>query len=434
MPSPCSSPSRAFSTLLLAVSSALAACNATPPGGGGGAAGNGAFPGCEKSGAAAPAAANAEDSGASPIAIINERSLFDAVIQPHLSTCRPCHSPGGLADNDEGRDYQLSRDTSRDYDALRAAWSALGRGIETNPLLVNPSGSNPNGHTGGTLWAKGSPVYEDVKILFTCWSDPRGCAAALSSRPGGATPAELPPLLGDLAANGGRNYAAVFCADKPDCATLPIDPRELIAGENVENASYAVYYNDPFEICESEALFANQARGNAILKAQGKPPAYTAKPRPKNCGEWRAAVDRGREYIVSNPITGAVLTVKSLVNVVMGLNLQLPPEVSASNAVIGKMTQERYGWVESPYRNPAPLFEDPNQTNGGSLQLPLALAQVKDEQGGWTGAIGATCFACHAGQIGTGEVIGNSAERDGHPELYGGSRSGLFLGLNGSNT
>jgi len=78
--------------------------------------------------------------------------------------------------------------------------------------------------------------------------------------------------------------------------------------------------------------------------------------------------------------------------------------------------------------------EDANQTNGGSLQLPIALVQVKDDNGKWTGKIGATCFACHIGQIGTGEVVSESGEYDGRPELYGASPSGTFVSLNGSNT
>ncbi len=408
----------------------LLGCSPTQPVGGAGG-GSPTIPGCE--GTNLPAAVPDADAGLAATPVINERTLFDVAVAPHLSSCRPCHSARGLADREEGRDFQLTRDTSRDYDRLRAAWVALGRGVETSPILVNASGSNPDGHTGGTLWPKNGTVYEDAKILLTCWTDPAACSAALATRPGFVAPPPL-PLLGDLTAAGGRNYAAVFCEDKPDCASLPMDPRELISGENIENPRYAVYYNDPFEICETEALFENQARGNAILKAQGKEPAYTAKRRPKNCGEWRAAVDRGREYIVSNPITGAVLTVSSLINIVWGLELPVPEGIPGTNAAVNKMTQERYGWVESPYRNPAPLLEDPNQTNGGVLQLPLALTQVKDDEGRWTGRIGVTCFACHAGQIGTGEVVGNSAARDGHPELYGGFKNGLFVGLNGSNT
>ncbi|MGH7897951.1 MAG: hypothetical protein ACREQQ_08355, partial [Candidatus Binatia bacterium] len=244
------------------------------------------------------------------------------------------------------------------------------------------------------------------------------------------------PLLGDLEANGGRSYAAVFCEDNPDPATpLPPDPRELIAGPNLGNPNYGVYYNDPFEICETDTLFATQARQNALLVARGQQPVYTAKPRPETCGEWRDAVERGRRYIVTNPITGGVLTPQTIINVAKYLGYTIPTDSAAANALLGKVVQERYGWPASPYRNPFPFpGEDPNTTDGGSGQLPIALAQVKDDDGKWTGKLGATCFACHVGQIGRGEVVGNSAARDGHPEIYGGAANGMFLGLNGSNT
>src|SRR6185503_10083709 len=48
--------------------------------------------------------------------------------------------------------------------------------------------------------------------------------------------------------------------------------------------------------------------------------------------------------------------------------------------------------------------------------------------------LGNTCFSCHQGMIGQGEVVGNLANYDGHPELYGGSPNGLFVGMGGSNT
>src|SRR5258706_9313537 len=88
--------------------------------------------------------------------------------------------------------------------------------------------------------------------------------------------AEDPPLLGDLEAAGGRNYAAVYCEYGPDDALLPPDPRELVAGENLENQSYAVWFNDAFEICENDTLFETQAKQNAILESRGEEPAYTA--------------------------------------------------------------------------------------------------------------------------------------------------------------
>ena len=245
----------------------------------------------------------------------------------------------------------------------------------------------------------------------------------------------LPPLLGDLEAAGGRNYAAVYCEGKADSEMLPMDPRALINGENLENPKYAVWYNDPFEICETPTLFETQARQNALLVAKGEKPVYTAKPRPTTCGEWRTAVENGRKYILSNPITGAVLTAQSLYNLAKYLGYPIPSDPAVASATLAKVVQQRYGWPAHPDRNPFPMpGEDPNQTNGGSLQLPIALVQVKDEDGKWTGKVGATCFACHIGQIGTGEVVSNSGEYDGHPELYGASPSGTFVSLNGSNT
>jgi hypothetical protein len=253
-------------------------------------------------------------------------------------------------------------------------------------------------------------------------------------------------LLGDLQANGGRNYAAAFCEGQPDGTALPQDPRELIAGTNLENPTYAVWYNDAFEICETPELFANQRRQNELLGFTSDDPKrpYTAKPRPKTCGEWRASVEHGRQYIMSNPITGEVLTRDSLYNLVRAAQVgftawagagEFPSDPAVANELIARISQQRYGWPAHPYPNPFPMpGEDPNTTGGGSLQLPIALVQTKDDEGKWTGKLGATCFACHIGQIGTGEVVGHSAARDGHPELYGGSQSGAFVSLNGSNT
>ncbi len=202
-------------------------------------------------------------------------------------------------------------------------------------------------------------------------------ATALLSVPSGAT-AQTWPLLGDLEANGGRNYAAVFCEDQPDATPLPMDPRELIAGANLNNPNYAVHFNDPFEICETDTLFATQAQQNEILGET----VYTAKPRPQTCGEWRQAVDRGREYVLRHAITGEVLTSDSLVRIAEYLGYQIPSDPDEANELLAQVVQQRYGWPKSPYRNPFPFpGEDPNATDGGSGQLPIALVQVKDEAG-----------------------------------------------------
>jgi hypothetical protein len=63
----------------------------------------------------------------------------------------------------------------------------------------------------------------------------------------------------------------------------------------------------------------------------------------------------------------------------------------------------RHGSALAPNPNPYPLpGEDPNQTNGGSGQLPLVYAQLRNADGSWTGNIGVKfCAFCHNGQLGT---------------------------------
>jgi mono/diheme cytochrome c family protein len=373
------------------------------------------------------------DAAAPPVT--DEASLFAVQIEPNIQVCRACHVAGGVADTDAGDLFQLAPDGHDDHDRVYAAWTALGKGVDTNLLLLKPSNTAPMKHTGGTLFHVGGAVYDDMKILLSCWDDPGGCPAQLASVQNAGTGAQY-PLLGDLAATGGRSYAAAYCEGRPDCANLPQDPRELIAGANLDNAGFAVYFNDPFETCVNDRLLATQKKQNELLDQKGSTaPRYTAKARPKNCGEWRAAVNHGREYIRTVPISGGIMAVQSLVNSLVRLGIPLPQTAAEANASLASIAQQRYGWPPSPYPNPAPFpGEDANKADGGSLQLPIALAQEKDAEGKWTGKIGLTCFACHTGQIGTGEVLGNHAVTGGFPEIAGGSPDGLFLGLNGANT
>jgi mono/diheme cytochrome c family protein len=376
--------------------------------------------------------------GGGAVKVDNCDQLFSLRVQPRLAFCRNCHVPGGVADVEDGRLYMLSQSAAEDFANLRASWERLGRNDSgKSRILRMASGTDTRSHTGGTPWPEGSDAYREMDALLLGFVTPSACALGNL----GGTVAEL-PLLGDLQANGGRNYAAVFCEGKGDDVALPRDPRELIAGENLENPGYAVWFNDAFELCETETLFENQRRQNQILVARGEKPIYSAKARPKNCGEWRTAVESGRDYIMRNPITGAVITREAFYKIIEVANGgflnqggTFPATPQEANAFIAKTSQQRYGYPPHPYDNPFPMpGEDPNATNGGSIQLPIALVQVKDENGRWTGQLGNTCFACHVGQIGTGEVVGNSAQRDGHPELYGGSASGMFVSLNGSNT
>src|SRR5207244_2128886 len=86
-------------------------------------------------------------------------------------------------------------------------------------------------------------------------------------------------------------------------------------------------------------------------RRRGQPPVYTATARPKTCGEWRTAVEHGRQYITSTPITGEVITVASLVNLATYLGYPIPTDVASANAALAAVSQQRYGWPPAPYRN-----------------------------------------------------------------------------------
>ena len=67
-----------------------------------------------------------------------------------------------------------------------------------------------------------------------------------------------------------------------------------------------------------------------------------------------------------------------------------------------ELVAERVGTGFGPAHNPYPLpGEDPNETNGGSGQLPYFFTQLRKPDGRWSGTIGITCQGCHSGVVGT---------------------------------
>src|SRR5262249_8079867 len=128
------------------------------------------IPGCEGAGDAGidpGQPSSGSDAGAAPmVPITSEGTLFDTQIEPNLQICRTCHVAGGVAETEKGRLFQLTADKTQDHDRLYAAWTALGKGVETNLLLLKPSNTAPEKHTGGTLWSKDGAVYADMKILL----------------------------------------------------------------------------------------------------------------------------------------------------------------------------------------------------------------------------------------------------------------------------
>lgn len=83
-----------------------------------------------------------------------------------------------------------------------------------------------------------------------------------------------------------------------------------------------------------------------------------------------------------------------------------------------QIVAERLGLPLGTKRNPYPLLgEDPNKTNGGSGQLPVALTQLRDDKGVYTGNVSFNCHWCHSG------AVGDSSEGEGLGAVYGNGNS-----------
>ncbi|MEN8720309.1 MAG: hypothetical protein ABF296_08620 [Oceanococcaceae bacterium] len=195
------------------------------------------------------------------------------------------------------------------------------------------------------------------------------------------------PLLGS---KRGAHAWPQFCADQPDAALLPPDPRSLVRPG--VNAGGHVHFNGWWEDCHVNQPAAEQP--------------------PQTCGEFRARAARGAHFLL-NELPVAAYTADEFNATWESWGL------SARPANFDQLYTLRYGLNVAPYPNPYPLpGEDPNATNGGSGQLPLGLRQLRDDDGRWTGTIGtAACFQCHGGQIGD--------PRAGEPMLVGMDNLGL---------
>ena len=170
------------------------------------------------------------------------------------------------------------------------------------------------------------------------------------------------------------------CAGKPDTAPVPIDPRSLVKPGVNANPAAAIQFNAYYvDLHNPPAPYVNRL------------PA-----RPQTCGQFRASAERGRRNLEQRQYFQpmALAAQYHYIYTVWGLLIR-PPDFEEQVA-------KRYGLYPAPFRNPYPLpGEDPNRTNGGSGQLPLGLIQGKDDNGRWTGLIGASCSACHDSRLGT---------------------------------
>ena len=310
---------------------------------------------------------------------------FSRNVQPRLEFCRTCHTPDGVANVENGRDFMLSTRAAEDLENLEASWTRLGGNNPVSRILKMASGQETP-HSGGMPWAPGSEAYKAMEVLLKCFADSSGCAALLGSIGGGSV-SEL-PLLGSK--RGGHAWFD-FCEGKGDGVALPPDPRSLV--QPGVNQGKAVYFNAFWKDCHADPALVGE------------------RPHPKTCGELRESHARGAVLMKGNGAVGAgnffaatgeggafSTTAENYNRLWQLWGLDSRPDN------FDDLVAERFGVPRSYERNPYPLpGEDPNATNGGSGQLPANLTQTRTADGQWSGRIGLNCHGCHSGQIGVPE-------------------------------
>lgn len=319
-------------------------------------------------------------------------AYFSTQVQGSLNFCRTCHVPGGIADkSDLGKKFMLSAEPSQDYDNLYASWDKLGKGVSNNRLLTMPSDATL-GHSGGQPWPVGSAAYNNMATLLSCWDNPDNCTIVdnddddgggnSGGNGGGGSTDNTHPLLGS--SRGGHMWSE-FCAGKSDDTELPTDPRTMVQPEN--SVGKAVHFNAFWKDCHID------------MPAEDR--------EPTTCGEFQARWERGRDLIEGNGAVGAgTMMAGDSVHALMKLpatsynNLWKVWGLKERPADFDKLLEARYGFAIGAKRNPYPLVgEDPNATDGGSGQLPMAFTQIRNKDGSWTGQLGLTCAVCHAARI-----------------------------------
>jgi mono/diheme cytochrome c family protein len=217
-----------------------------------------------------------------------------------------------------------------------------------------------------------------------------------------------------LVSSRGGHYWFDFCAGQPDATALPPDPRSLVT----PTYDKAVVFNVAWHACMDRQpatcgeLRALQAEGGRLLRGLGEQGA-------------------GWEFSGDHPSSLWSVTASQYNALWLRWGLLSRP------ADFDELVAERYGTPLAAERNPYPLpGENPNATDGGSGQLPMALTQTRNTDGSWTGNIGITCSICHSGAVGTpadgpglGPLFGNNGLADVHLLLseFGGANYGFTV-------
>ncbi|EYF07498.1 rubber dioxygenase RoxA [Chondromyces apiculatus] len=206
-----------------------------------------------------------------------------------------------------------------------------------------------------------------------------GAAATTALLTGASGDAAATPPLPLLDQSAIRSPWAAACAGQPDSTPLPVDPRTLVV-PGINTPGTALQFN---------AFWVD---------LHNPPPPFetTLAPNPTTCGEFRASAERGRRNMVEKVYFQPFSTALGYFNLYKVWGYLVRP------ADFDQQVIKRYGYTEAPFRNPYPFpWEDPNQTDGGSGQLPLGFVQEKDEDGDYTGLIAVSCSACHDSRLGT---------------------------------
>lgn len=292
-----------------------------------------------------------------------------------------------------------------------------------------------------------------VILLCACNGNMQGGRAGVDGRAANSGPVVEARASGLLGNPGKRYFVSLQCAGAPD--SQPIDwshdPRRLLQADGftgsanlIDDERYAVHFNDPYEICHTDTLFETQARQNEQRVAEGLQPIYSARPDPATCGEWRRSVQRGHDWVAMTPADQPVEGAHVGGNSAKAWNsLWRLWGMSERPANYDEQLFERYGHSPPPehIHNPYPIIDPArgiderpllNKEFGGSGRLPLGWAQGRDAQGNYQGTVNLTCFSCHAGQIGEGEIAGRDG--NGNSPSYGANATGTFMGLPNTNT
>jgi len=213
------------------------------------------------------------------------------------------------------------------------------------------------------LAACGSPTESDPTVASQDSEAPAAAAQAL-------------PLLDQSSM---RSPMMVACENQLDSTPLPVDARSLVV-EGMDNKNAAVQLNAYWVDLHNPAA--------PFLKNPNQ--------RPTTCGQWRAEVASGGQYMDELALNGGAISARAYNLLWRAWGASARPTAFDQEVVL------RYGLAPAPFRNPYPLEgEDPLASNGGSGQLPLGLIQLRNDDGQYTGKMSFNCSICHDSEFGT---------------------------------